>query len=163
MTKGQEKELEIYEFICSKIEDEGLPPSIREICKAVKLSSPSSVYSYLKSLEKKGKIIQKKGKKRSITLPEDVKPATAYIPVVGRVTAGEPILAVEEVIDKIVVKKDMARGRELFALKVKGDSMINAAILDGDIVIVEKTPVCDNGDIVVALVGDEATVKRFYK
>ncbi|MDP4153206.1 MAG: transcriptional repressor LexA [Bacillota bacterium] len=163
MTKGMLKENEIFEFIKKKIEDDGLPPSIREICKAVSLSSPSSVFSYLKSLEKKGLIIIQKGKKRAIMLPDMNKSSMSYIPVLGRVTAGLPILAIEEVIDKIPIDRTFVRGRDLFALTVKGDSMKNAAILDGDYVVVEKTPVCNNHDIVVALIGDEATVKRFYK
>jgi len=163
VTKGQEKELQIYNYVRSCLEKGDCPPTVREICAEVGLASPSSVFTYLKSLDKQGKIIFQKGKKRAISLPDIQNVATSYVPLVGRVTAGMPILAYEENLGRIPFSSDKKYSGELFALNVKGDSMVNAAILDGDIVIVEKTSVCRNGEIVVALIEDEATVKRFYK
>lgn len=163
MGKGIEKENAIYKLICDRLMQGEYPPTVREICKEVGLSSPSSVFNYLKSLEKQGKIILEKGKKRAIALPEAIKTKASFVPVIGKVTAGQPILAFEEALGSVPFSPQKNYSGDLFALKVKGESMINAAILDGDIVIIEKTPVCNNGEIVVALVDDEATVKRFYK
>lgn len=163
MGKGLEKENSIYEYVVEKIEQEGFPPSIREIAAVVNLASPSSVFAYLRSLEKKGKLIISKGKKRAISLPPQVRGNASFVPIIGKVTAGLPILAQEEVLGTLPFDGRKASGKKLFALEVKGDSMKNAAILNGDYVVVERTPVCNNGDIVVALIEDEATVKRFYK
>ena len=135
---------------------------MREICKAVGVKSTSTVQYHLNALAEGGLIERgDANQKRSITIAGRSRRAN-YVPLVGTVTAGQPILAVESIEDYIPVPINSA-GRELFALHVKGDSMINAAISDGDLVIVEKTPVAENGEIVVALIDDEATVKRFYK
>ena len=164
MSKGSEMENKIYNFIRQKLENSEVPPTVREICEAVGLASPSSVFGYMRSLEKKGRICIDRNKKRSVTIP-DLEPAmpSGQVPLVGRVTAGIPITAVEQLEGHIPFDADLCERKELFALRVRGDSMIDAAILDGDIVIVEKTPWCENGQIVVALVDDSATVKRFYK
>lgn len=163
MGKGLEKESSIYDYVVEKIEQEGYPPSIREIAAVVNLASPSSVFAYLRSLEKKGKLIVSKGKKRAISLPPQARGNASFVPIIGKVTAGIPILAQEEVLGTLPFDGKKANGKKLFALEVKGDSMKNAAILSGDYVVVERTPVCSNGEIVVALIEDEATVKRFYK
>ncbi len=149
----------ILEYIRSRVTD-GVPPSVREICEATGLKSTSTVHTYLRVLEERGYITRDPKLNRSIRLAGD---PSVSVPVLGVVTAGMPILAVEEIEGYVPFSAARASGRELFALRVKGDSMVNAAILDGDIVVVEKTPVARNGEIVVALIEDEATVKRFYK
>ncbi|MBQ1992427.1 MAG: transcriptional repressor LexA [Clostridia bacterium] len=154
-----ERQQQIFEYICSNLQC-GISPSVREICTATGLKSTATVHTHLKALEEKGLIIRNQGSNRSIRLSND---STAVIPIMGRVTAGMPILAVEDIQGYVPVSDRIRRGRELFALRVVGESMINAGILDDDIVIVHKTPVADNGQIVVAMVDDEATVKRFYK
>lgn len=157
LTKSQQK---VFDYI-SECAREQRVPSVREICAATGLKSTSTVHLHLKSLEEKGLIEREKGFNRCIKLSKTE--ASSQIPVVGRVTAGVPILAVEDIETYIPVSESVRRGRELFALRVVGESMINAGILDGDIVIVHRTPVANNGDIVVAMIDDEATVKRFYK
>ena len=157
LTKSQQK---VYDYI-SQCAQESRVPSVREICAATGLKSTSTVHLHLKTLEEKGLIEREKGFNRCIKLSKAEQ--SSHIPVVGRVTAGMPILAVEDIETYIPVSESLRRGRELFALRVVGESMINAGILDGDIVIVHRTPVANNGDIVVALIEDEATVKRFYK
>ncbi|MBC8537033.1 transcriptional repressor LexA [Feifania hominis] len=161
MRTGDKKEREVLDYIREQIETCGVPPSLREIGAAVGLKAASSVHAHIKNLADKGLIIYEENKKRAISLPNAVK--TVGVPILGRVTAGLPILAVEENEGLLPVSSDVARGRELFALRVRGDSMINAAILDGDLVVVERTPEARNGEIVVALIEDEATVKRFYR
>ena len=156
LTNTQQK---IFDYICNNLQS-GLSPSVREICAATGLKSTATVHAHLKTLEEKGLIIRNQGSNRSIRLSND---STAVVPIIGRVTAGMPILAVEDIQGYVPVSDRIRRGRELFALRVVGESMINAGILDDDIVIVHKTPVADNGQIVVAMVDDEATVKRFYK
>lgn len=150
----------VYDYLLS-CNSEGRVPSVREICKATGLSSTSTVHAHLKTLEKKGLIEREKGCNRCIKINK-ISP-TAQIPLLGKVTAGLPILAVEEVETYIPISETFRRGRNLFALRVIGESMIKAGILDGDIVIVNQTTVAENGDIVVALMDDEATVKRFFK
>lgn len=157
LTKSQQK---VFDYI-SQCAQESRVPSVREICAATGLKSTSTVHLHLKTLEEKGLIEREKGFNRCIKLSKTEK--SSQIPVMGRVTAGMPILAVEDIETYIPVSESLRRGRELFSLHVVGDSMINAGILDGDFVIVHRTPVANNGDVVVALVGDEATVKRFYK
>ncbi|MBQ6265423.1 MAG: transcriptional repressor LexA [Clostridia bacterium] len=156
-----ESQRKIYEFLVEKAK-EGITPSVREICAAVGLRSTSSVQANLDSLEAAGYIERPPMLKRVIKIcgmAENV----AQVPLLGTVTAGMPILTVEEVEGYLPFSHPGAPDKELFALHVKGESMINAGILDGDIVIVERTPTAANGEIVVALLGDEATVKRFYK
>lgn len=158
------KEQMVYEYIKSQIEKVGYPPSIREICSAVGLSSPSTVHAYIKRLTEKGLILQDGSKKRAIRLPErEVIADVLSVPVVGTVAAGTPILATENITDVFPLSQSFPHSGELFMLKVKGDSMINAGILDGDFVIVEQQSTARNGQMVVALVDDSATVKTFYK
>ncbi len=164
MSKGSEMENRIYDFIRARLERGEVPPTVREICEAVGLASPSSAFGYIRSLEKKGRIAVDRNKKRSITIP-DLEPAApgGFVPIVGQVTAGVPIDAVELREGLLPFDADLCERKDLFALRVRGDSMIEAAILDGDLVVVERTPYCENGQIVVAMVDDSATVKRFYK
>ncbi len=153
------KALQILEYIRERI-DEGFPPSVREICAALGIKSTSTAHKYLGELQEHGLIEKGNHMNRAITLPDD---RNLRVPLVGTVTAGQPILAVEEVEGYIPFRSKGLRSSDLFALRVRGESMIKAGILDGDIVIIQKTPTAENGQIVVALVEDEATVKRFYK
>lgn len=156
-----EKQREVFDYIKKVIGERGIAPSVREIGHAVGLRSTSSVQYNLNALEDAGYIIRDPNLKRTIRLT-GAAGHVSHVPLLGTVTAGVPILAtqcIEEYIPIAGVKHD----EDLFALHVKGDSMINAHILDGDIVVVEKCPVAENGEIVVALIHDEATVKRFYK
>ncbi len=158
LTKTQQK---VFNFIKETIDKRGLAPSVREIGAAVGLKSTSTVQYNLNALEELGYIERDSQLKRTIRICKGgIRPA--HVPLVGTVTAGAPILAVESIEDYIPVPIEQ-RGRTLFALRIKGDSMVNAGILDGDIAIAEKTPTAENGDIIVALIEDEATVKRFYK
>ena len=163
MTKGERRKKEVYDYIVDYMDEVGLPPSMREICKGVDLKSTSTVFLYLRQLEEEGVLVMGAGRKRSLALADDVAMRPKKVPIIGKVTAGVPILATEELAGYLPVGWDFARSRELFGLTVRGDSMIYAAILGGDIVVVERTSVAKNGDIVVALLDDEATVKRFYK
>lgn len=158
------KEKEVYEFIKKQIEIEGYPPSVREICTAVGLSSPSTVQRYINSLEEKGYIVKGGSKKRAITLPKQENEVEVMsVPVVGTVAAGQPILAEENIEEYFPLPMNYAGKKDMFMLKVRGESMINAGILDGDYVIVESSDTARNGEIVVALLEDSATVKTFYK
>ena len=160
MEKINKRQKAIYDFIKERINDKGIAPSVREIGEAVGLRSTSSVQYNLNALEQAGYITRDANLKRTVRVVGAAK-GVNHIPLVGTVTAGMPILATEIIEDYIAVSG--VSGNNLFALRVKGESMINAHILDGDIVIVEQCPTAQNGDIVVALVGEEATVKRFYK
>lgn len=151
----------IYEFLCERSQC-GVPPSVREIGSAVGLRSTSSVQANLDALEEAGYIERDPLLKRSIRVIGQAENVTS-VPLLGTVTAGMPILAVEQIEGYIAYNGRVSRDKPLFALKVRGESMLWAGILDGDIVVAEKTPVAANGEIVVALIGDEATVKRFYK
>lgn len=161
MKKITEKQREIFDYLLERTQD-GVPPSVREICVAVGLSSTSSVQANLAALEAAGYISRDPMLKRSIRIMGQAENIT-QVPLLGTVAAGLPILAVEDVESYIPYSGYVSRDKPLFALHVKGESMTNAGILDGDIVFVEKTPVASNGEIVVALIEDEATVKRFYK
>lgn len=163
MGSSAEKQALILKYVTERLCEGGYPPSIREIGAAVGLSSPSTVHAYLHALVDAGKLRMDPDKKRSLSLPEGTIQGSVSVPVLGRVTAGQPVLAVEDIEGYVPVARDKARGRELFALRVDGLSMKNAGILDGDIVICEKRPDAENGEIVVALIGDEATVKRFFQ
>ena len=161
------KDYEILNFIEQQLEKKGFPPSVREICEAVGLSSTATIHARLKKLENHGKIVRDSSKNRSIMIvgKENMR-NDKYIdvPVYGKVTAGIPITAVEDITDTFPLPMDFVGNKELFMLKVQGESMINAAILDGDYIIVERSPTAENGDIVVALLDNEnATVKTFYK
>lgn len=161
----------ILDFIKREVKDKGYPPSVREIGEAVGLASSSTVHGHLARLEKKGLIRRDPTKPRAIEIldeldfaEEDVTIPTVRIPVVGKVTAGEPILAVENVEEYFVLPERMVGPDTIYMLKVQGNSMIEAGILDGDYVIVRQQSVANNGDIVVAMTEDEeATVKTFYK
>lgn len=152
------KESAVFDLIRRSIE-KGVIPSVREIGAELGIKSTSSVHRYLTSLEEKGYIERGDGLNRSIRLPGS---QVSHIPVLGVVTAGQPILAVESVEEYIPVQL-RGNSKELFALRVRGESMIKAGILDGDLIIARRTPTAENGEIVVALIDDEATVKRFYK
>lgn len=151
----------IYEYLMERSYD-GVPPSVREIGAAVGLKSTSSVQAALDALEKAGYIMRDPLLKRSIRLLGQVDNVLS-VPLLGTVTAGMPILAVEQIEGYIPYSGRVSRDKPLFALRVRGDSMIKAGILNGDIVIAEKTPYASNGEIVIAMLDDEATVKRFYK
>ena len=155
-------QIAIYNFLSQYIETNGFPPAIREICKATNISSTSTVHHHLKALEEKGYITKNNSRSRSITIVKESVP-TEIIPDVGTVTAGMPILAVENISSHFPIAKGYFEGSDHFVLSVRGESMIDAGIYDGDKIIVNKTNVCRNGDIIVALIEDEATVKRFYK
>ncbi|MBQ8928140.1 MAG: transcriptional repressor LexA [Oscillospiraceae bacterium] len=153
---------EIYEFVRDYIRTEGLAPTVREICDGLQLRSTSTVHRYLRLLDARGRIRMLPGKNRAIFLLEENEPEG--IPLVGTVAAGTPITAIENITDYIPFDPGAGDDRTLFALRVRGESMINIGILDGDIVVVEQTPYAENGEIVVALVDrSEATVKTFYK
>lgn len=161
MEKLSSTQKKIYDFLVERV-GTGVPPSVREIGAHVGLKSTSSVQCNLDALERKGYIMRDPLLKRSIRIVGQSS-NTTQVPLVGTVTAGMPILAVEQIEGYIPFDGDYAGGKKLFALRVRGESMINAGILDGDIVVSEQTPVATNGEIVVALIEDEATVKRFYK
>lgn len=163
MRSGGENQQKILDFIRSEIETKGYPPSVREICAAVGLRSTSSVHMHLTQLEKKGLIRRDATKPRALELLDSPLSKARTVPLVGKVTAGQPILAIENIEDQLIIPNDLAAmDIELFALRVQGESMIEAGILDGDIVIVHSQERAENGDIVVALIGDEATLKRIY-
>ena len=158
LTESQRK---VYDYLKYRLEN-GLPPTVREICKATGLKSTSSVHAHLKSLEKAGYITRDAGLNRAIHIAGEQN--TIQVPILGRVAAGMPILAVEEVEGYVpYAPRKRSSDEKFFALNVRGESMKNAGILDGDIVIALQTPTALNGDIVVALIGEEATVKRFYR
>ena len=160
---------QILNFIIQHIRENGYPPTVREIGQDVGLSSSSSVHFHLKALEKAGHLERDGSLTRAIrpSAPRqeapEVRPAGRHIPLVGRVAAGEPILATENIEELLPMPDNLFTGKDLFMLEVKGNSMINAGILDRDYVIVRCQDTAENGDIVVALLEDEATVKRFYK
>lgn len=157
LTKSQQK---VYDFLKERLEY-GVPPTVREICAATGLSSTSTVHGHLRALETMGYITREAGLNRAIRI--EGQEQTTQVPIVGRVTAGLPILAVEEITGYIPFTAEHYKNKELFALEVQGESMKNAGILDGDYVISEKTSTADDGEIVVALIEDEATVKRLYR
>lgn len=169
MAQGRitEKQSEILEYIKECILKKGYPPTVREICEKVQLKSTSSVHSHLEQLEKNGYIHRDPTKPRTIEIVDDTFNLTrreiVNVPLIGTVAAGAPILAQENIENYFPIPVELLPNSETFMLKVKGDSMIEAGIFDGDRVIVEQTNVARNGEIVVALVDDSATVKRFYK
>lgn len=161
-----QKQTDIYNFLKAYIEDKSYPPSVREICVAVGLKSTSTVHSHLKTLERKGYINRDKTKPRALEIVEfsERKKELIDIPIIGKVTAGEPILAIENIEDTFSLPINYIKhNKDLFILKVSGTSMIDAGIQDGDLAIIEKTNVADNSDIVVAMIDNEATLKRFFK
>lgn len=158
LTLSQQK---ILDFLKERIQ-QGVPPSVREICEATGIRSTSSVHSHLCALEKGGYITRASGLNRHIRLADES--PVAQVPLLGHVAAGDPIYAYEDVVAHIPFPGDRYDASQLFALRVRGESMINAGILDGDIIIAEKTPAAAyDGEIVIAMIGDECTVKRIYR
>lgn len=162
-----QKQSEILEYIKSQILNKGYPPSVRDICSAVNLKSTSSVHAHLESLEKNGYIRRDPTKPRTIEIIDDnfnlTRREMVNVPVLGQVAAGEPILAVDNITGYFPIPSEFMPNEETFILTVKGDSMINIGIYNGDQIVVEKCNTAENGEIIVALLDDSATVKRFYK
>ena len=170
MQELTERQREVLEFIKEQVREKGYPPSVREIGDAVGLRSSSTVHGHLRRLESKGYIRRDPTKPRAIEDIQDDEPVESLltkdlvsVPLVGSVTAGQPILAVENIEDYVPLPRDFASDEATFMLRIKGDSMIDAGILDGDYVVVRQQPDAINGDIAVAPLEDEATVKRFYR
>jgi len=169
MSQGKisKKQEEILAYIKSQILERGFPPAVREICEAVNLKSTSSVHSHLETLEKNGYIRRDPTKPRAIEILDDsfnlTRREMVQVPIVGRVAAGEPLLAQENIEEYFPVPVEFLPNTDCFMLKVRGESMINAGILDGDYVVVSKCNTASNGDMVVALIDDGATVKTFYR
>lgn len=165
--KISKKQEEILNYIKSEILKKGYPPAVREICEAVNLKSTSSVHSHLETLEKNGYIRRDPTKPRAIEIMDDefnlTRRETVNVPIVGTVAAGVPILARQNIENYFPVPSEYMPNAQTFMLRVKGDSMINIGINSGDLVLVEQDSSARNGDVVVALVGDSATVKTFYK
>ena len=162
-----DKQREILEYIKKEILNRGYPPTVRDICESVNLKSTSSVHSHLETLEKNGYIRRDPTKPRAIEIVDDnfnlTRREFANVPLIGQVAAGQPLLAVENIESYFPIPTEFMPNAESFMLKVKGESMINAGIFDGDNILVEKCDNVHNGDIVVALIDDSATVKTFYK
>ena len=165
--KISDKQREILEYIKNEILNKGYPPAVREICEAVHLKSTSSVHSHLETLETNGYIRRDPTKPRAIEILDDdfnlTRREIVNVPMLGQVAAGEPILATENIENYFPIPAEFMPNKDTFMLRVKGESMINAGILNGDSVLVKQQPDAENGDIVVALVDDSATVKTFYK
>ncbi len=161
MARTTDKREAILRFITDFMRNQGYPPSVREICAGVGLASTATVHYHLNALKEEGLIHMDGKKNRTISLPEECR--SGSIPIVGVVTAGQPILAEENVEEYIPIPEAMLGDGTHFILLVKGESMIQAGIMDGDYVVVRKQPEANNGDIVVAMIEDSATVKRFYK
>ncbi len=161
------KQQEILEYIKETILKKGYPPAVREICEAVHLKSTSSVHSHLETLEKNGYIRRDPTKPRTIEIIDDcfnlTRREVVNVPLVGTIAAGQPILAEQNIENYFPIPVEFLPNQETFMLRVKGDSMINVGIFDGDQIIVKSQPSARNGEIVAALVDDSATVKRFYK
>ena len=161
------KQTEILEYIKSQILNKGYTPSVRDICTAVNLKSTSSVHAHLETLEKNGYIRRDPTKPRAIEIIDDnfnlTRREVVNVPLIGQVAAGQPLLAVENITGYFPIPAEFIPKEEVFMLNVKGESMVNAGIYDGDQIIVKQQSTASNGEIVVALVDDSATVKRFYK
>ncbi len=162
-----DKQREILEFIKKETLEKGYPPAVREICSSVGLKSTASVHAHLSKLEKLGYIKRDPSKTRSIEILDDsfnpLRREISHIPVVGNVAAGEPLLAEQNITDYFPLPADALPNGQMFMLKVRGESMIGAGILDGDMLVVKQTSQASQGDMVVALIEDGATVKYFYK
>ena len=165
--KISDKQQEILDYIKSQIVERGFPPSVRDICTAVHLKSTSSVHSHLETLEKNGYIRRDPTKPRAIEILDDsfnmLRRELVNIPILGQVAAGEPILAEQNIEEYIPFPAEYITKKQAFLLRVHGESMINAGILDGDLVLVEQQNTAHNGEMIVAMIEDGATVKRFYK
>lgn len=164
-TELTEKEKRVFDYLVDSINENGYAPSVRDIAASLGIKSTSSVHLYLHNLESKGYIEQSAGKRRTVRIATPYAGGFGKVPILGAITAGQPILAVESFEGYVDLPWNSGKypESELFALRIKGESMIDAGILDGDIVIVHKCTYADNGKIVAALVDDEATVKTFYK
>lgn len=165
--KISDKQREILEYIKAEILNKGYPPAVREICEAVKLKSTSSVHAHLETLEKNGYIRRDPTKPRAIEIVDEnfnlTRREMVNVPIVGKVAAGEPILAVENIENYFPIPAEFMPNEQTFILQVQGESMVNAGILDRDYILVEQQTTANDGDMVVALVDDSATVKTFYK
>jgi len=165
--KISDKQREILEYIKSEILNRGYPPAVRDICEAVHLKSTSSVHSHLETLEKNGYIRRDPTKPRAIEIIDDTfnlsRREVVNVPLLGRVAAGEPLLAVENIESYFPIPSEYMPAEESFMLRIKGESMVNAGIFDGDNILVQQQSTASDGDMVVALVDDSATVKTFYK
>jgi repressor LexA len=155
------RQQQVLEFIRESVRADGYPPTVREICAALDLSSPSTVHAHLANLERLGLIKRDPAKPRALDVVQDLRPRRP-LPLVGRVAAGQPILAEENIEELIDVPAFLRRDDDDFVLRVRGDSMTGAGIFNGDFIVVHSQDQAQNGEIVVALVGDEATTKRFY-
>lgn len=162
MRASQQNQQRILDFIKKEIEQKGYPPSVREICAGVGLKSTSTVHAHLNHLEQQGLIRRDSTKPRALEVIDGTQTRGRSVPLVGKVTAGLPILAIENIEDHLTLPQDMLGSDELFCLRVQGESMIEAGILDGDIIVVREQNNAENGEIVVAMIEDEATVKRIY-
>lgn len=162
MKRNNEKINEVYTYTVNFIDTYGYPPSVREICAKCSIKSTATAYSYLEKLNSQGLLIKSPLKKRAISVPS-LKNDNISVPLIGNITAGSPILAVENLEGYVPLPADFNCTGADFALKVRGESMINAGIKNNDIIIVKKQNFADNGEIVVALIEDSATIKRFYK
>ena len=162
MRSAQQNQQKILNFIKKEIEQKGYPPSVREICAGVGLKSTSTVHAHLNHLEQQGLIRRDSTKPRALEVIDGTQARGRSVPLVGKVTAGLPILAIENIEEYLTLPQDMVGRDELFCLRVQGESMIEAGILDGDIIVVRQQDSAENGEIVVAMIEDEATVKRIF-
>ena len=163
MRASHENQQRILDFIKSEIEEKGYPPSVREICAAVGLRSTSTVHAHLNHLEEKGLIRRDSTKPRALEVLDGTQARGRSVPLVGRVTAGQPILAIENIEEYLTLPQSMLGQGKMFSLKVEGESMIEAGIMDGDIVVLRQQDTAENGEIVVAMTPeDEATLKRIF-
>ncbi len=171
MAANLSKQQQILDFIEQHSREKGYPPTVREICAAVGLNSPSTVHGYISRLQKAGLLEKDAASSRSVRVSSrnnvaqvvEADDTILSVPVIGQISAGQPILAEENIERMFPLPSDFARGSDVFMLKIRGESMVNAGILDGDFVIVKSQNVANNGDIVAALIEDSATVKTFYK
>lgn len=162
MRASKENQQKILDFIRREIEEKGYPPSVREICAAVGLKSTSTVHAHLNSLEKKGLIRRDSTKPRALEVLDNSVSRGRSVPLVGKVTAGMPITAIENIEDYLTLPQSLLGRDEVFCLRVQGESMIEIGILDGDIIVVRRQQDAENGEVVVAMIDDEATVKRIF-
>lgn len=162
MRAAQQNQEKILDFIKKEIEQKGYPPSVREICAAVGLKSTSTVHAHLNHLEEQGLIRRDSTKPRALEVLDGTQSRGRSVPLVGKVTAGLPILAIENIEEYLTLPQSMVGRDELFCLRVQGESMIDVGIFDGDIIVVRQQENAENGEIVVAMIEDEATVKRIY-
>ena len=162
MRSSQQNQQKILDFIKKEIEQKGYPPSVREICAGVGLKSTSTVHAHLNHLEQQGLIRRDSTKPRALEVIDGTQSRGRSVPLVGRVTAGLPILAIDNIEEYLTLPQEMLGKDDLFCLRVQGESMIEAGILNGDIIVVREQNNAENGEIVVAMIEDEATVKRIF-